>query len=45
MTDPHSPGKFRVLGPLSNMPEFYAAFGVKKGDKMFIDEKLRAVIW
>ena len=45
MTDPHSPGKFRVIGPLSNMPEFYAAFKVKKGDKMFIDEVDRAVIW
>ena len=45
MTDPHSPGKFRVIGPLSNMPQFYAAFGVKKDDKMYIDEKYRAVIW
>ncbi len=45
MTDPHSPGRFRVLGPLSNMPEFYSAFGVKSGDKMYIDEKSRAKIW
>ena len=27
VTDPHSPGKFRVNGPMSNMPEFNAAFG------------------
>ena len=33
-TDPHSPGEFRVNGPLSNMPEFAAAFGCTKGDKM-----------
>jgi putative endopeptidase len=26
-TDPHSPPRFRVLGPLYNMPEFFQAFG------------------
>lgn len=30
VTDPHSPARFRVLGPLSNMPQFYEAFGVQK---------------
>lgn len=44
-TNPHSPGNFRVLGPLSNMPEFYAAFGVKQGDKMWKPENERAIIW
>ena len=45
MTDPHSPGRFRVLGPLSNLPEFYTAFGVKEGDKMWRPEAGRAKIW
>lgn len=45
LTNPHSPGKFRVIGPFSNMPEFYAAFGVKEGDKMFRPESVRAKIW
>jgi putative endopeptidase len=41
----HSPAKFRVLGPLSNMPEFYSVFNVKKGDKMWRDENMRIKIW
>jgi putative endopeptidase len=45
MTDPHSPSRFRVNGPLSNLPEFYAAFGVKKGDKLYRNPKDRAKIW
>lgn len=41
----HSPAKFRVLGPLSNMPEFYTTFGIKKGDAMWREEKDRVKIW
>lgn len=44
-TDPHSPEMYRVNGPLSNMPEFYKAFNVKPGDKMYRDEKDRVKIW
>jgi putative endopeptidase len=44
-TDPHSPGKFRVNGPLSNMPEFAAAFGCKPGDPMVRPDDVRARIW
>jgi len=42
-TDPHSPGRFRVNGPLSNMPEFAKAFGCKEGDPMV--RRDRAEIW
>jgi putative endopeptidase len=44
-TDPHSPGRFRVNGPLSNMPEFAQAFGCKEGDPMVRPESLQARIW
>jgi len=33
-SDPHPPSKWRVNGPLSNMPEFKAAWGCKEGDSM-----------
>jgi len=45
LTDPHSPSKFRVNGPASNLPEFYAAFGVARGDKLYREPKQRAKIW
>jgi putative endopeptidase len=44
-TDPHSPGEFRALGSLSNMPEFYKAFDLKAGDKMYIAPEKRVKIW
>jgi len=43
--DPHSLGRFRVLGPLRNLPEFYKAFNIKEGDYMYLKESDRAVIW
>jgi putative endopeptidase len=43
--DPHSPGEFRVNGPLSNLPEFYGAFSVKQGDKLWREEGDRVSIW
>ncbi len=45
INDPHSPAEFRINGPLVHMPEFYAAFGIKKGDKMFRAPAARAKIW
>lgn len=44
-TDPHSPGKYRVNGPFSNMPEFAKAFGCKAGDPMVRADSIRARIW
>jgi putative endopeptidase len=45
MTDVHSPSKFRINGPLSNIPEFYKTFNVKPENKMFQEEKNRVIIW
>lgn len=44
-TDPHSPGMYRVIGPLMNFTPFYKAFNVKEGDRMFVPEKDRVKIW
>jgi len=44
-TDPHSPGQYRTIGPLMNMPQFQAAFGCQDGDKMTRLPADRAVIW
>lgn len=45
MTDVHSPAFLRVNGPLSNIPEFYEAFGVKPGGKMYRSDDKRVKIW
>jgi predicted metalloendopeptidase len=44
-TDPHSPSEFRCNGVIRNMPEFYAAFDVKEGDKLYLPEAERVKIW
>lgn len=41
----HAPEKFRVIGPLTNMPEFYDAFDIKPGDAMYRSDSVRVKIW
>ena len=43
--DPHSPNEARVNGALPMIDEWYKAFGVKKGDKLFVPKNKRAHIW
>lgn len=45
MTDSHSPARFRVLGPLGNLPEFGKAFGCKEGDKMIRAASEQVTVW
>jgi putative endopeptidase len=45
MQDVHAPAKERVNGPVVNIAEFYEAFGVKPGDKMYKADSLRVNIW
>lgn len=44
-TDPHSPPRFRVLGTLANMPEYYEVFDVKEGDAMYLPPEERVKVW
>ena len=45
LSNVHSPDMFRANGPVRNVPEFYAAFGVKEGDKLFLSPDKRIKIW
>ncbi len=44
-TNPHSPGNFRALGPLSNLDTFQTAFGFKEGAKVLRPKAERAEVW
>jgi putative endopeptidase len=45
LSDVHAPPKWRVNGPMSNIPAFYEAFGIKPGAAMFRAAQDRAAIW
>ena len=44
-SDPHSFRKFRVNGVVRNIDGWYAAFGIKPGDALYIPPEKRARIW
>ena len=44
-TNPHSPGKFRTLVPLSNFGPFYEAFEIESGDTWYRKPEERVQIW
>ena len=44
-TDPHSPGRYRVNGPLSDLPEFQKAFDIPDGSPMVRPADKRVNIW
>jgi putative endopeptidase len=43
LTDPHSPGKYRVNGVVENMPEFQKAWSCKAGEPMVVENACR--VW
>ncbi len=43
--DPHSPMNLRVNGQLPHNQAWYDAFGIQKGDKMYLEVSERADIW
>ncbi|MEP6819918.1 MAG: M13 family metallopeptidase [bacterium] len=45
LTDPHPLGRFRVNGPLSNMPQFAEAFHCNLGDAMVRPPEKRCQVW
>ncbi|MEO5977207.1 MAG: M13 family metallopeptidase [Chryseolinea sp.] len=44
-TNPHSPARWRVNGPLMNTTPFYKAFNIQPGDKMYKPVSERITVW
>lgn len=45
VSDPHSPRRFRVIGPTRNIDPWYEAFGVQPADAMYLPPDRRVRIW
>jgi putative endopeptidase len=45
LSNPHSPDKYRVNGIVRNFGPWYAAFGVKPGDAMYLAPDARVSVW
>ncbi len=45
LTDPHSPGAYRVNGIVRNLDAWYRAFGVTPDHKLFLAPERRVSIW
>ncbi len=45
LSDPHSPAMYRVNGVVRNVDAWYAAFGIKEGDAMYLAPEKRVKIW
>ena len=45
LSDVHAPAKWRVNGPMANLPEFHAAFGVKPGQPMWRPADQQVKVW
>ena len=45
ITIPHSPARFRVIGPLRNLDAWYAAFNIKPGAALYLEPAKRVRIW
>ena len=44
-SDPHSPRRFRVLGPIRNLDVWYDAFGIGPDSKYYVPPEKRVRIW
>jgi len=44
-SDPHSPRRFRIIGPLRNLDAWYQAFGIGADSKFYIPPEQRVRIW
>jgi putative endopeptidase len=44
-SDVHSPAEYRCNGVVRNVDEWYQAFGVRPGDKLYLKPEDRVRIW